>query len=400
VGEAAESAARAGLHEVARRLADQGIAFEECRGTFVELARAAMREDPSRAVHLATTLPGYRMELSVAIADQLARAGHREQAVRLLNHVERVARSIRDPNWEDATLCDVTSSVARSGHPERAESLARAVGGPGRRAWALAAVAEAWGTSGNREQAERLAAEAEEMARGARHHGASALAKLAAVAAEAGQLDRAVTMARTIDDEVERARALEAVVACGAVGVLVEIEEIAHSATDSYSHAEIHTALARALVAADEWDRSEQVAHEIENPRGRMRALAATARAMARTGQAERARALALDAERLALQAARHDDDPWLAIVDVVSALARAGDVNRAEELARTIPYDSSFERASALVSIVEAVGLPQGNHLLAEAFAVGRWVPALTALATLRPELAVPIADAAFDYR
>jgi tetratricopeptide (TPR) repeat protein len=397
-GEAAESAGRAGRHDLAQRLAQMAF-LPDRPDVFVALARTAVHaDDPMRAVQLTADTADHDAELSVRIADVLARAGHTEQATQLLGQVELRSRSVRDRNWEDVMLCDVARSVARSGDPNRAESLARAIHDSGWRAGALAAVTKALAESGNREQAERLFAQAEETARGTEssYRKFAALAELAGVAAETGQMDRAATIAGDIDLPTFRAQALESIAAAGDGRMVAEIEEIATAATEPDLRADILTILARALVPAGESERAERVAREIQKAGQRIRALAGVAKKMAESGLSERAGALALDAERL-LPLLAEPDPRARASVDVAEALAWAGEANRAEKLAREIPHDSPFERAHALMTIAEAVGLPEANRLLAEVFALGRWALAIIALATLRPELVVPIANAAY---
>ena len=85
------------------------------------------------------------------MAQALAQAGQHEQA-------ESAARSITDPNRRASALTAVAQALAQAGQHEQAESVARSITDPNRRASALTAVAQALAQTGNTTRARSVAA--------------------------------------------------------------------------------------------------------------------------------------------------------------------------------------------------------------------------------------------------
>jgi hypothetical protein len=96
--------------------------------------------------------------------------------------------------------------------------------------------------------------------------------------------------------------------------------------------------------------RAEQLAHAITDPDWQVRALAGVAGALARAGEHDRAEQVATAAE----QVARTITNPYWqvrALAGVAGALARAGEHDRAEQVARTITDPEAQARALADVA-------------------------------------------------
>ncbi len=255
------------------------------------------------------------------------------------------------------------------GRPNRAEQTARAITDPYRRAQALAEVAEAAATAGDRERAHRLTADAEQTARAITdpYWRAQALTRMARAAATAGDHEWAEEIAGAITDPYRQAETLAEVAEAAATAgdrerahrLTADAEQTARAITDPYRQAQALTRMARAAATARDHERAEEIAGAITEPHLRARALAEVAEAAATAGDHERAHRLIAAAE----QTARTITDlylQWHTLVGVAGAAATAGDHERGEQIARTIT--NLHLRAEAL-SKVAVVAATAGDH-------------------------------------
>ena len=230
--------------------------------------------------------------------------------------------AISDPAVQAEARRDLAGALAAAGHWDEAERTAREIV-PGRaRSEALAVVAGFMGPL-DRDRALVLTTDAEQLARqisvGSQDWN---WLHLAAARAAVGQWDRAERTAVAIPEPSVQARALRI--------------------------------LAGALAGAGHWDRAERTARAITDTGTRAKALAALAGALVRADR-DHALAVAGEAEQLA---GDDDHNPVETLCLVALVLAGAGEIGRAERVARGIVDLSSglSYQAEALDAVVEAL--------------------------------------------
>ncbi|GLW29020.1 hypothetical protein Areg01_19600 [Actinoplanes regularis] len=235
--------------------------------------------------------------------------------------------SLADRNTKIPT--DLPAVWAQLGRPARAEALARSIPGSDQQAKALAAVVPAVAAAGDPDHAEALARSIPDQSRQA-----AALTMLVKAAATAGDHGRAWRLA-------------------------ADAEQIARSIPVWYHQATALTMLVKAVAAAGDPDRAEQIARSGPDPYQRVEVLTA----LAVSGDHDRARRLAADAEQIARSIA---DSYWRdqALSEVAPALAAAGDRDRAEQIARALT-DTGM-RESTLTEVAREMAAA-GEHDRAE---------------------------------
>jgi Trypsin-like peptidase domain len=464
-------AARAGDSDRARRLATDAEAlartitdrYAQAQALTALAAAIAQAGDSDRAHRLATdaealartiTDPDVQEQMLAGLVTAVAQAGD-------LNRAEALARTITDPGAQEQALAGLVTAVAQAGDLDRAEALARTITDPDAQAQALGRVGALAAETGDFDRAYRLAADAESIARtltewyaqarilgglvtiaaqagdptrahrlaaeakalvdsptvdsDAREQAkvdvaiaiaqagdldraeaiartlsdalapwyylsgrnrAPALAPLVAAMARAGDLDRAEALARDIHAQLDKAKALiELAIVAAQAGDLDRAEALVHVTTDHVGHKQALAGLVTAMSWADD---------SISSTDGEAQALTGLVTAMARAGDSDRAHRLASDAEALA-RTITDPDAQEQALAGLVTTVAQAGDLNRAEALARTIT--SPDRQAQAFTGLVIAIA-QAGDLNRAEAIArtittPDRQAQALTGLAT-----------------
>jgi tetratricopeptide (TPR) repeat protein len=299
-------------------------------------------EQAEMATH-SITHPAEQVPALAAVAQALAEAGQTEWATEVAGQAEMAARSITDDMWDFfVALVGLTRALAVAGRADRAEAVARSITAPRCQAEALAAVAQALAGAGQPEAAAQMARQAEAVARSItdRQGQAEALAEVAQALAGAGQPEAAAQMAR-------------------------QAEVMTHSITDVDRAASILTAVAQALARSGETEQATQVAGQAETvarsiaiprwrewniamPRTDLRvsALTAVAKALARGGEMERAEAVARSITDPRQQAQ--------AFTAVARLLVASGQAGRAEALVRSLTGQD--DQASALHELAGAL--------------------------------------------
>ncbi|MBV9445601.1 MAG: hypothetical protein JO345_06860 [Streptosporangiaceae bacterium] len=391
--------------------------------------------DRGAALARAVTAPSDKIRAFTDVAAMIAESGDSELARRLINEAESVARAAVPVNEEAQALADLAAVAAKAGDlhqarrlAERAESIARMMTDPYWRAEMLAAAVTATAVSGDQDLARELAAEAESSARAANpelqdqalHHVADAvtdagnyddaeliartittayfqeeaLTKLATTIARTGQYDRAEAAARAVSDPDGRDDALTRLsYAIAETGNHDRAEALAGTITDSTKKAGALMRVSYLLAEAGQYDRAEALALAITDPESRggalqslaielaweaaqydraeslartndyvsyeLDALISVASAIAEAGDRDRAAQLLSEVETRA----RSLINPHLrkqGLGQIAVAMGQTGDYDRAEEI--TYAIDGSFERAQALAQIaVAAAG--DGDH-------------------------------------
>ncbi|KMS72884.1 hypothetical protein ACH49_23475 [Streptomyces leeuwenhoekii] len=213
-----------------------------------------------RAEQLARAIPsaGSRAEVLARVATAVAANGDRERAIALA----RAAEASADGHLHPWPLCAVVKTVTAMGDGdwcrrlvEKAEQIARARPDPLQRPEALATVAAAAATAGDRDRALALIADAEkadlDAAQNLGYFRARAQARIVAAMAAAGAHDRAERLAQGITTHTYyRGHGLAAVAAAvAAAGDHARAQRIARGIDEAHSHVEALGALA-AVVAA------------------------------------------------------------------------------------------------------------------------------------------------------
>jgi tetratricopeptide (TPR) repeat protein len=407
----ADTLAAAGLNDRAGRLVGRaGSLAEEITdpsnqaGALAQVAQAlagAGQTDQARqAARRAETLvrsvigPGERAGFSFAlpgVTEALAAAALPERA-------EALARSIAKSNQ----LAEVLGALAGAGYPDRAEVVARSITEPARRAEALARVARALAATGHLARAGQVALEAETAASDADPGRRDPeMAKAAAALAAAGRYDRAEAIAHAITGKYWQVRALtEVSAALAAAGhakqagqVAGQAENAARSTTSPGQLTRVLVGLAGALAAAGLTQRARQAAlraeaaaRSITHPTERADALVIVAETLATAGlydQAENlASSIAGPGRAYAARAAE-------ALARVTKALAAAGQVQRARQVARrTETFNVSMSNWHKLTRVPAATRHREFDRSLEESLqagALGAVAKALAAAGQLR---------------
>ncbi|MEV0034055.1 hypothetical protein [Nocardia sp. NPDC050793] len=292
-----------------------------------------------------------------------------------VNRAEAIARSIPDRYVQASALVSLVEIVARAGDLNRALAIADSLTGlPAWEASVLASVAGAAGRAGGLDRAATLIARAETIADSITDHyeQARALASVAEAAVAAGDHDRAATLiaraetiARSITDRYGQASALVSLVeAVARAGDLNRAEDVADSITDPERQARALVLLVEAVANAGDLNRAAAIADFITDRYWHAKGLASAAGAVARAGDLDRAAALIARAETIADSITKPELKAW-ALMSVAEAAAKADDfdragalIARAETIARSIPAGSSLmldQQARVLVSVAEA---------------------------------------------
>ncbi|NXY99233.1 hypothetical protein HYE82_33615, partial [Streptomyces sp. BR123] len=339
---------------------------------------AARAGDHGRAEALARANPdpASKARALAAVAEAVVRSGDRRRGLDLASEAQEVARAVRSPVHQQVELAALAGVAARSEDLDWALAIAGTVHDLAHVVAARKAVARAAADAGDFDRAEAVARTIDNVT-GQRD---AALAIVAEAALEADAVERAVEIIATIETMRPRVLATAAVAGAGeAAGDrddAVELMDwlvggIAEAGEDLDESSVL--ALAEAVADTGGVGQSERVARMIENFALRARALAAVARAAARSGQASRATALVDEAEAVARSIGGPHDRPRT-LASLVETITGTGDreqvvvvVGGAGALARTI--DGTSERARTLAVVAEVIART-GDHGRAAALA------------------------------
>jgi len=278
------------------------------------------------------------------------------------------------------------------------EALAYAVTSPGARVQALADVARVVAEAGDLDRAEALARATTDPGTRAR-----ALTEVAHVAAQAGDPGRvtrlaadAEALASAITNKYARARALTDVARLAAqVGDLDRAEALARPLTPPNYQALALTEVARIAAEAGDLDRAVSLAQAITSPYDCAQALTAVARVAAQAGDSDGALRLAADAEAQA----RTITDPGARtrpLTDVARVAAQAGDSDGALRLAA----DAETQARTITYPGAQAIALTEVARVAAEAGDLDRAVRLAQAITSpgTRAQLLTQVARMAFQ--
>ncbi|MEW1586887.1 hypothetical protein AB0283_15785, partial [Micromonospora vinacea] len=241
---------------------------------------------------------------------------------------------------------------ARLGQPERAETLARSMPDPDRRAWALAGVARAVAADGHPEKALRITESV--TVQGWRSYGLTGVARALALG---GELDRARQLALWAEEATEgveaMARLMEVYALCG------DNERVRQLFRSCKLDDHDAWALPGPLATAGDIAGAQEIAASINDPRWRTYALIGIAHALARSGDRGRAREFAAQASDQA--AFDGSDRHGFAMAPLVTVLFEIGERDQAARLADRIEEtitaaEPTFHQAYAWAELAKAV--------------------------------------------
>lgn len=388
---------------------------------------ASTRQQALALADIARTLAMARQaRRSLAVAQSIADVYWRERTLAHLSHLLAVggdwdaAMAIPHSITRPSAECRAWAFLARAhasngsiaqarGAAAQAEAAIRGITDPEQRAEALIDFARAVACAGDIRNASLAASKAESASRDIHNpdRQARVCGYLVRAWVEVGQEERAIDLARSIDDSYRRARALtEWIRAMAEAGqtrqtapVAAEAEAAARAVNSPRKKAQVLTLLARALAetgqavgasnvaniipvpdrrawalhqvvgvlvsdGVPESHRGEEaqrlaadveaVARTITNPFRLANALTDAARAAAKAGDPERAWKIASEAEAVARKIT-HPDQQSQALSGLAEALAQAGDTNSALDLIRHIAKPNA--KASALADLCIRLG-------------------------------------------
>ncbi|SDN40017.1 hypothetical protein [Streptomyces wuyuanensis] len=334
--------------------------------------------DHGRAEALARANPdaASKARALAAVAEAVVRSGDHRRGLELVSEAQEVARAVRSPVHHQVELAALAGVAARSGDLDWALAIAGTVHDPARAVAARRAVARAAANAGQCDRAEAIARAIDNVS-GQRD---AVLAIVAEAVLEAGAVERAVEIILTMETLRPRILAMAAMAGMREASgdrddaiklmdwLLAGIPEAGEDLNES-------SVLALAEVVADTGgvDQSERVARVIKDFALRARALAAVARAAARSGQVSRATVLVDEAEAVARSiGGPHDRGRTLA--SLIETINGTGDqeqvvvaVGGDRALAR--PVDGTSVRIRTLAVVTEAIAWI-GDHGRAAALA------------------------------
>jgi tetratricopeptide (TPR) repeat protein len=362
------------------------------------LERAKMLAERAAALVSSTTDEHMRSGVQAELSRAFAVVGE-------LGDAESAARAA---NPHRLALVGPSRAMAETGSIDRAQAPTRSIIHDGPQIRALADLIPAVVKTGDTDRATALAKEIEAMAweRYRLDRSGDDLLTAARAYTAAGHLDRAEVLARSIPEDRSQVRALAELAQVAfrtgdpdrAASLADHAEDVLSGVLDEMRHHEAATPLVPALVAIGRLDRARSVISRAEamlRARGRRPdayRLAGLIPAVAATGDTRHAAALADEAEAL-VRAIRDPENRNRDLHSVASALAAIGDIDRAEDLTRSItgPQD----RADALVGVAAHAEPARAVALLAQALHISPSMATLAGLAGIRPAAVTPVVDA-----
>ena len=350
---------------VARSIILPGYQAEAMLTLIKPLARlgdSAAAEEIRLSMHTVS----WKVQATVSIAEALLENGHADDADVYMNLAERDASSIREPNERvDAFLC-VGRVLVAAGHLDRAAEVLQMItelhqGVHGRARMVEAAIAAnqmdtAMDWARQISSADREAEKLAEIARAVAVSGDVVCAR--ELIAEAGAV-----LEGKQDEDLQADTWCALAAAMVTAGDFEKADALAGSITSSdYRHQQVLVAAATAAAMTGETDRAHSMISKVTVRALRAGALVDIAKTLVDAGQPEKARAVAMEAER----ATRVDVDPATRVrsmISVVEAVEQAGDLRRAHELALRVaaigePNDRVLWNLARTGSIAKAVAL------------------------------------------
>lgn len=296
---------------------------------------------------------GDKAQLLYRVPLSLAQFADRGKAVEAMSALLALTESFKDTSSKARARGKISQALAQLGEITRATELANEVVALAEttkdepsKVWALTTAAEAFTQLGDRIRAAEVADSAWIVAKAIKHanklEGAEMLGAAVQALAHAGEFDRALGAAETIEDKEDKY--VRAHVLSGIVQTMIQAQEFDRAVTVANSTSiQLLTVggliqIAQALVQAGETSRAIDIANHalaaadaIEEGKDKELALNMVAEALCKAGQIDRA---------LAVAEAIKDPEHNSALISIAEALAEAGDLERAFSVVAMMPYD------------------------------------------------------------
>jgi hypothetical protein len=274
-----------------------------------------------------------RGNVLIEIADQVARDGDLEAAKHIIEKLER--------GNADVARSKAAERIAKTGQPraiDQALELAGAIRAPAKRALALANIADGLASVGALERAASVAREA--VRTFGRGPGGDRVLRLASkVLSQAGAIDEADALRKDMaDPHWSWLAATDIALACARAGDGARAVEVVEGVLRTVPH--------------DDWLEGLPGEHEDQNKNEAdlPSVLVCAAAALARAGAVERAREIAESVQRTLEVAGRNGAEKG--IVSVVEMLAEVGNLEAASSMATLANYGASFALSDAATSL------------------------------------------------
>ena len=334
---------------------------------WARLGRFAHAESLARTI----AKPDDQAEALTALVMALAQSGELDRAQNLATTISDQERPYDDERWIDhrsEARARLAVSIAQSGDLDRAIELANTITNEMSLAQAAAGLTSVAVQSGDLARAARLSEATAVLAlRVGYPYSEEIEAQLAVAAAQAGDIGRAEALIGEIIDEVDRSDPLKALVtAVAQTGDLDWAIAIARTEQDPRCRGRALAELAVFVAKAGDLDLGETLARSAGGPDDRLDALTKLVGAAGRIGGPGWTARLVAEAEGLA-----RDKDSGLgqeyALTNLAVAIARTGDLDRAEALAFSISDADPLARTRAMMKLGPAVA-EAGDPARAEA--------------------------------
>ncbi|MBR7826653.1 hypothetical protein KDK95_10095 [Actinospica sp. MGRD01-02] len=312
--------------------------------------------DIDRAEVLANdvTFPEWQTEALTVIARAAADRGDTARALELVRRAEPMAACVSDPSRQAQASTELAFALAKAGDVGRAERIIGAIGDRGARHQAAAALAEAVAASGDIGSARIIAGALDDQA--AR---AGAFARIATVLARSGDLEGVRCVADAIDDPAWQAQTLLWAAGTAAAGGDLEGgESISGLITEPESRSAALIGVASHLIVKGEHARARELARRAESviatlsdPMRQWQGSTQMSILFAQAGDIDRAEAIARS---------RTDPAQYMWGARKVARAIAALDVDRAEALADAVAQP--FGRAAVLLEVAAGAS-DKGAH-------------------------------------
>jgi hydrogenase maturation factor len=381
-----------------------GARYDALTG-FIKAAAVGGRADQAEAAADYVMRNGnlhWRHQARIALAEAMVTIGDHDRAVRLateppvfdelvavlaavgdIDRAEALARTIPDDFDQSQTMWHVLGAAFVAGDIDRAEAIARSLAGDIYQEEALITLADAAVTIGLLDRADAIHRTLPKRSYSTAYMTMPLLTSMSTAATALGDLDKARALAlrtevvarahlnHTLKEDL--ATLVQALVAVGEIDRAVSI---AHVAADKPAGQAWMLATVAAAVAKVDADRATELATEAEglarttpDPQpGDNRGIATLTIALAKAGDLDRVEDL-LDHSDIVRAWTKHtslDPDP---LIGVVTAMAEVGDVDRAEALARSVSGPEGDQAQLALVKTLGTSGLVDRAWAIAETF-------------------------------
>jgi Flp pilus assembly protein TadD len=320
-------------------------AREPALGAVVAAAARAGDIDGAEAIVQTITNPYVQGQALRDLAIAIAEAGDFDRA-------EALIRSITNRGVLEQALCDLAATIAEAGDPDRAEVVARTITDLSIQVLVFTELAALAACAGDADRVDTLADSITNLS----PQEDEVLSELTTAIAHAGDVDRAEAMARTIADFHTQEQVFgELAVVIARVGDITRAEGLARAISNPYVQERVLGELASTIASSGDLHQAETLARTITDHKSRAQVLTELAAVAVHTGDRDGAYRLATNAEALARTTTIDPRTRDEALRVLAIAVVQAGDLKRAEVLARAITSTRARDEALHVLAIAVA---------------------------------------------